>query len=88
MYIMLINLYFQVIETRENLCITLTVKKVMSKLCLDNTADEVETTHSLPGPLTWKLRWFSEESLFKFLSLFKALHDSATSSPLVVEYEM
>lgn len=77
-----------VIETRESLCITLTVKKVMSKLCLDNTADEVETTQSPPVPLTWKLRWFSEESLFKFLSLFMALHDSATSSPLVVEYKI
>lgn len=74
-----------VIETRESLCVTLALKKVMSKLCLDDTTDKVETTQ--PVPVTWKLRWFSEESLFKFVSLFKALHDSVTSSPLVV-YKM
>uniref|UniRef100_A0A166BTS3 Serine/threonine-protein kinase 11-interacting protein n=1 Tax=Daucus carota subsp. sativus TaxID=79200 RepID=A0A166BTS3_DAUCS len=77
-----------VIESSESLCLTLAVKKVMSKLCLDKTTNEVGTIHSPAVPLTWKLRWFSEESLFKFLSLFKALHDSVTSAPLVVVHKM
>lgn len=85
---MIINLIFQVIESSESLCLTLAVKKVMSKLCLDKTTNEVGTIHSPAVPLTWKLRWFSEESLFKFLSLFKALHDSVTSAPLVVVHKM
>lgn len=36
------------------------------------------------GPQTWKLKWFSEESLSQFVALLKAIHSGMTRSPLRV----
>lgn len=83
-------LHFQVIETQESLCVTLILKNAISKSCPEDTADKMEdTTRTMVTasfPLTWKVRWFSEESLFNFVALLRTLHASATSSPLVVRY--
>lgn len=38
------------------------------------------------GAVMWKLKWFSEGSLFKFVALLKAIHAQATSSSLLVKY--
>ncbi|KAK9925734.1 hypothetical protein M0R45_023001 [Rubus argutus] len=34
--------------------------------------------------MTWKLKWFSEESPFKFVALLKAIHAGLTLSPLLI----
>lgn len=83
------SLAFSVIESRESLCMTLILKNAISKSCPEDTADKMEedTTRTMVTasfPLTWKVRWFSEESLFNFVALLRTLHASATSSPLVV----
>lgn len=41
--------------------------------------DEIYTVH------TWKLKWFSEETVVKFISLLKALYSVSSSSSLPVK---
>lgn len=38
-------------------------------------------------PLTWKLKWFSEDAMLNFVALIKAIHAQATATPLVVRYK-
>lgn len=38
------------------------------------------------GPQTWKLKWLSEDSLFQFVALMKAIHSGMTPSPLRVRH--
>ncbi|KAJ9162651.1 hypothetical protein P3X46_022410 [Hevea brasiliensis] len=35
-------------------------------------------------PLTWKLKWFSEDSLFNFVALLNAIHSGMKSSALII----
>ncbi|KAJ1298183.1 hypothetical protein BS78_01G434500 [Paspalum vaginatum] len=42
-------------------------------------SDEIGTVH------TWKLKWFSEEALLKFISVLKALYSTAAASSLPVK---
>uniref|UniRef100_A0A0D9VRC6 Serine/threonine-protein kinase 11-interacting protein n=1 Tax=Leersia perrieri TaxID=77586 RepID=A0A0D9VRC6_9ORYZ len=42
-------------------------------------SDEIYTVH------TWKLKWFSEETVVKFISLLKALYSASASSSLPVK---
>ena len=39
---------------------------------------------NVAGSQMWKLKWFSEESLFQFVALMKAIHLGMTLSPLLV----
>ncbi|KAL3512164.1 hypothetical protein ACH5RR_024881 [Cinchona calisaya] len=41
---------------------------------------------SSSGPFKWKFKWFSEESLYKFVALLKAIHVELTASPLRVRF--
>ncbi|PHT47376.1 hypothetical protein CQW23_11584 [Capsicum baccatum] len=69
-----------VIETKGCFCVTLTLEGVMSEFPLSlEEGKVVEDTKlvkrkPISGPQKWKLKWFSEESLFKFVALLKALH--------------
>lgn len=80
--------YFQVIEARESQCVTLALVRATSELCPSANTDKeqvgLDKEKTASGSLTWKLKWFSEESLFKFVALFKAIHAGATMSPLPV----
>lgn len=79
-----------VIETTDCYCVTLTLEGVMSEFPLSLKEGKVVKNTKLmkrkpvSGPLKWKLKWFSEESLFKFVALLKALHSEATTSALLV----
>lgn len=85
-----VSFNFQVIETTDCYCVTLTLDSVMSEFPLSLKEGKiVEDTKlvkrkPLSGPQKWKLKWFSEESLFKFVALLKALHSEATTSALLV----
>ncbi|CBI15593.3 unnamed protein product, partial [Vitis vinifera] len=77
-----------VIEARESQCVTLALVRATSELCPSTNTDKeqvgLDKEKTASGSLTWKLKWFSEESLFKFVALFKAIHAGATMSPLPV----
>ncbi|KAJ8536090.1 hypothetical protein K7X08_034491 [Anisodus acutangulus] len=79
-----------VIDTTDCYCLTLTLEGVMSKFPLTLKEGKVVKDTKLvkektvSGPQKWKLKWFSEESFFKFVALLKALHDEATTSALLV----
>lgn len=77
-----------VIEARESQCVTLALVRASSELCPSANTDKeqvgLDKEKTASGSLTWKLKWFSEESLFKFVALFKAIHAGATMSPLPV----
>ncbi|KAK4350098.1 hypothetical protein RND71_029411 [Anisodus tanguticus] len=79
-----------VIDTTDCYCLTLTLEGVMSKFPLTLKEGKVVKDTKLvkektvSGPQKWKLKWFSEGSLFKFVALLKALHDEATTSALIV----
>ncbi|XP_021909434.1 ABC transporter G family member 17-like [Carica papaya] len=62
-------------------CLTLSLKQATSEFCPSTKAHK-----HIAGSLTWKLKWFSEESLFKFVALLKAIHAGTTESPLLVRY--
>ena len=79
------------IEAREGgQCITLALERATPEFCPSTTITNkkqvgLDKEKTAPGgSLTWKLKWFSEESLFKFVALFKAVHAGATMSPLLV----
>ncbi|CAN4088729.1 unnamed protein product [Withania somnifera] len=79
-----------VIETTDCYCATLTLEGVMSEFPLSlkegKIVEDTELLKRKPvqGPQKWKLKWFSEESLFKFVALLKALRSEATTSALLV----
>lgn len=62
---------------------TLTVEGVKSKFSPFEKKDKL---HEAVAKGNWKLKWFSEESLFKFVALMKAIHTEAGTSPLLVSY--
>ncbi|XP_059290404.1 uncharacterized protein LOC132043961 isoform X3 [Lycium ferocissimum] len=79
-----------VIDTKDCYCVTLTLEGVMSKFPLTlkegKIVEDTKLVKRKPvsGPQKWKLKWFSEESLFQFVSLLKALHGEATTNSLLV----
>lgn len=85
-----ISFNFQVIETADCYCVSLTLEGVMSEFPLSLKEGKVVKNTKLmkrkpvSGPLKWKLKWFSEESLFKFVALLKALRSETTTSGLLV----
>ncbi|KAK9115156.1 hypothetical protein Syun_021953 [Stephania yunnanensis] len=82
------NLSEMVIEPRESPCLTLTMDRVASKKFCDTTVDIEKETMEIPpkkmdfGYYKWKLKWFSEDMLLKFVTLLKALHAETAKSPL------
>jgi hypothetical protein len=46
---------------------------------LNKRSDEIDSVH------TWKLEWFSEEALLKFISVLKPLYLAASASSLPVK---
>lgn len=82
------NLLCQVVEARESNSITLTLTRAKSQFCsLVEAGKEVslvEKGKDFTGSQTWKLKWFSEEGLFQFVTLLKAIHGATTASPLPV----
>lgn len=87
-----ISFNFQVIEMTDCYCVTLTLGGVMSDFPLTlkegKVVEDTKLVKRKPvlGPQKWKLKWFSEESLFNFLALLKALHGEATTNPLVYRH--
>lgn len=75
-----------VIESQESMCVTLTLNHVITKVDflaeLGNKKLVREKTSS--KSVIWKLRWFSEDTLLKFVALLKAIHLGITTSPLPV----
>ncbi|KAK1421044.1 hypothetical protein QVD17_23101 [Tagetes erecta] len=87
-----VNALEMVIDTRESFCVTLTLNSATSDLSPLNLACKPEN-RSLNNqcaasiPVTWKLMWFSENGLFKFVALVKALHAGAgPASSLTIRY--
>lgn len=65
----------------ENCCVTLSLKSVTSEFSRKSVNESVNVV-----PVTWKLRWLSEDDLFKFVSLVKALHSGVgPTSPLIIK---
>lgn len=87
-----IGLLFQVIDTREIWCLTLSLEQETSVFCASQKGmveDEDATLtgkRSASASASWKLKWFSEDSLFNFVALLKAIHAATAnpSSPLLV----
>lgn len=81
------NISEMVIEPRDNRCVTLTLdsEKFNPERGLEN---EKMLTHlnekMVTGSCKWKLKWFSEDILLKFVALLKALHAETATNPLTV----
>ncbi|KAF5469189.1 hypothetical protein F2P56_013281 [Juglans regia] len=82
----IVDLSEMVIEARERLCVTLALKCDASEFFLSAKAGKAASNYEKTGPssVTWKLRWFSIESLFNFVALVKAIHAGTSLSPLHV----
>lgn len=79
----IVNISEMVIDTLDSLCVTLALEYTselhpVQKECI--VKDAAVTKKSDTGPVMWKLKWFSKESLLKFVALLKAIHAQATSS--------
>lgn len=86
----IINISEMVIDNKDRECMTLALECAASELhSLDKQdAGHATLTKGKPssGPFTWKFKWSSEESLFKFVALLKAIHAELTRSPLCVRW--
>ncbi|CAA2975128.1 Binding, isoform 1 [Olea europaea subsp. europaea] len=87
----IVNISEMVIDTLDGLCVTLALNctselRPVQKECTVKDAAVIKKG-PVSGPVMWKLKWFSEGSLFKFVALLKAIHAQATSSSsLLVKY--
>ncbi|XP_015882720.3 uncharacterized protein LOC107418533 isoform X1 [Ziziphus jujuba] len=76
-----------VVEAKESCCVTLQLECATSvfnpsaKFGKGLKGFDKKTASS---SLAWKLKWFSEESLFKFVALVKAIHSGTSTSPLLI----
>ncbi|KAG2667668.1 hypothetical protein I3760_15G127000 [Carya illinoinensis] len=82
----IVNLSEMVIEARERLCVTLALKRDASEFSSSAKAGKAASNYekTRPSSVTWKLRWFSIESLCNFVALVKAIHAGTSLSPLHV----
>ncbi|KAE8663950.1 Binding protein, putative isoform 2 [Hibiscus syriacus] len=69
-----------IIESRERHCVTLSLECSTTKVPSSMKILKMVGTNRKKE--TWKLKWFSEESLSQFVALVKAIHPGITSSPL------
>ncbi|XP_057474151.1 uncharacterized protein LOC130762497 isoform X3 [Actinidia eriantha] len=68
-----------VIEARESCCVTLSIECATSEFCTSeevNVQEDAALTKkkTASGSQTWKLKWFSEDSLRNFVALLKTIH--------------
>ncbi|KAF5803709.1 putative leucine-rich repeat domain superfamily [Helianthus annuus] len=85
----IVNALEMVIDTKESFCVTLTLKSVASEFSPLNSSSKPEngSPNNRGAAVTWKLKWYSENDLFKFVALVKALHAGAVpASPLNLRY--
>jgi len=72
--------------------VTLTVEARPREHCLSAILDTVKTKFGFQDKnrpattTTWKLKWFSAESLSNFIMLLKALHEEMATSSLCIRY--
>ncbi|KAG8639821.1 uncharacterized protein LOC110631290 isoform X2 [Manihot esculenta] len=70
----------KVIESGEGPCVTLILEHATTKFRSSSKVHEENTASSM----TWKLKWFSEDGLFNFVALLKAIHSGMKTSPLLI----
>ncbi|KAK1278876.1 hypothetical protein QJS04_geneDACA017156 [Acorus gramineus] len=65
-----------IIELEDDKCVTLTINHVVpKKLCIPgNTEKENVLQEKATHDLIWKLKWYTEEMLLKFVALVKAIN--------------
>ncbi|XP_010916192.1 uncharacterized protein [Elaeis guineensis] len=80
------NILEMVVELGDNRCLTLTLDNVVSGNCCfaDKIIKEIELEGEPMKVHKWKLKWFSEDTMSKFVALLKAIHSGVTASPLPV----
>lgn len=76
-----------VVELNGSRCLTLTLNNITSgSICFAGTsANEKPPKGENAQVWSWKLKWFSEESLLKFVAVLKAIHLGLTMRPLSVK---
>ncbi|KAI3840045.1 hypothetical protein MKW92_031786, partial [Papaver armeniacum] len=86
------NILEMVIEPRDSKCVTLTLdNNLVSNKVFSSSAtipkkkkDVKKNPNDAGSQKIWKLKWFSEETLSKFVVLLKALYSGTTLTPLPV----
>ncbi|KAI4347277.1 hypothetical protein L6164_008100 [Bauhinia variegata] len=75
-----------VMDIRETYCVTLVLERLVSEFHrpTQSNNEAVNYGNRASGSLKLKLQWFSEDNLWKFVSILKAIHAERTVSPLVV----
>jgi len=80
------NVYIQVMDQHNDKCLTLILDNHRQgefhnsiQNPSNKQSDEIDSVH------TWKLEWFSQEALLKFISVIKALYSTAAASSLPVK---
>uniref|UniRef100_A0A1D1XYS2 Serine/threonine-protein kinase 11-interacting protein n=2 Tax=Anthurium amnicola TaxID=1678845 RepID=A0A1D1XYS2_9ARAE len=79
------NILEMVIEPKETRCLTLILDHVTLGKNYINRSDQKPLAEKAVHVLTWRLKWFSEERLLKFVALLKAIHAGLATSPLHVK---
>ncbi|KAA8541365.1 hypothetical protein F0562_025316 [Nyssa sinensis] len=79
----IIDVSEMIIEPGEIWCVNLTIASSASEFFPPDKAVKAKEKPG-SGPVTWKLKWFSKDSLFNFVALLKAIHAGRTTSPLIV----
>ena len=79
---------FQVVEAKESLSVTLALARAKSvRHCSGKAGEKIEgadEAKTSSGSQTWRLQWFSEDGVFKFVTLVKAIHAGVNMSPLPI----
>lgn len=65
--------------------LTLDLKNSSNSFIIDNIEKESKLENSTHAS-TWKLKWYSKDTLLKFLTLIKAIHAELSERPLPVKY--
>nr|POE46545.1 serine/threonine-protein kinase 11-interacting protein [Quercus suber] len=90
-YCSIVDISEMVIETRESWCVTVALKCTASVFCSSAKADKkvaaINDEKTASSPVTWMIRWFSEDSLFQFVALVKAIHAGTSMFPLLVKWQ-
>lgn len=81
------NILELVMELNNDRCVTLILNNVSSGNIspANKNGMGMQTEDTNAHVLTWKLKWFSEETLLKFVAVLKAIHLGLTSSLLPVK---
>ncbi|KAF3946712.1 hypothetical protein CMV_027051 [Castanea mollissima] len=91
-YCSIVDISEMVIETKESWCVTVALKCTASVFCSSAKADKkvaaINDEKTASSPVTWMIRWFSEDSLFQFVALVKAIHAETSMFPLLVKFHV